>query len=133
MPSASEGSTIAGWHSAAALKGVFATEVVSETILPPQQKPITPHVLIEGLAFSTSFRKEGTLEAVAGGAPVVWKKFPRALPFSSVLGGYLLVHQSLNLSSSAFSDVAVKWAGKQGGRGERTKRCQLACPQTNQA
>jgi len=48
MPSASEGSTIAGWHSAAALNGVDEVEVVRETILPPQQKPTTPQVLMEG-------------------------------------------------------------------------------------
>ncbi len=37
---ASFGSIIAGWHSAPALKGVAAVEVVMDTILPPQQNCI---------------------------------------------------------------------------------------------
>jgi hypothetical protein len=89
------------------LKGVSDLEVVMETILPPQQNysfnvsfedkvkvaeeltPTTPQVLIEEYLASISFNVPGTFAAVLGGAPVVWKKLPRAFPFSSLSGGYL--------------------------------------------
>jgi hypothetical protein len=44
--------------------------------------------LMSGLAAEKAACKPAILPAAAGGAPVVWKKFPRALPFSSVSGGY---------------------------------------------
>lgn len=86
---ASSGFNMAGWHSAAAVKGVVLVLVVKETILPPQQKPTTPQVLMDGYLAVNSLTRVGTFSADVGGAPVVWKKFPRACPFSAVSGGYL--------------------------------------------
>lgn len=50
--------------------------MVNETIFPPQQNPTMPQVLMDGYWDSMDLRKDGTFAAVAGGAPVVWKKFP---------------------------------------------------------
>jgi hypothetical protein len=50
--------------------------------------------------FSISFKKEGTFCAVFGGAPVVWKKLPRAFPFSSVSGGYQEISAGLPSNQS---------------------------------
>ena len=75
------------------MKGVEVVEVVRETILPPQQKPTTPQVLMLGYLACISLARAGTFSAALGGAPVVLKKFPRAFPFSSVSGGYLLSYK----------------------------------------
>lgn len=82
---------MAGWHSAAALNGVDSLEVVIDTIFPPQQKPTTPQVLMEGYWVCAALTSSGTFAADFGGAPVVWKKLPSAFPFSSLSGGYLLL------------------------------------------
>ena len=86
---ASSGLIMAGWHSAPAAKRGLLLLHVKETIFPPQQKPTTPQVLMEGYLAENSLIKVGTFSAAFGGAPVVWKKFPRAFPFSSLSGGYL--------------------------------------------
>jgi hypothetical protein len=96
-----------------------------ETILPPQQTcsfsinfgdevkgageltPTTPQVLIEEYLASISFNVPGTFAAVFGGAPVVWKKLPRAFPFSSLSGGYLSFLLAIILKVKFQAEVGV--------------------------
>jgi len=77
--------------------------------------PTTPQVLMEEYLASISLRVPGTFAAVVGGAPVVWKKLPRAFPFSSLSGGYLYVslvnsnHAVLCGKSEEISPRDISW------------------------
>ena len=88
MPFASSGSTMAGWTSAAAEKGVLDLAcAVRETILPPQHMPREPHFWMLGEREVIWEMREGIFEAVEGGLAGPEKKAPSFFCFSSVSGG----------------------------------------------
>jgi len=85
-------------------------DVVKETIFPPQQKPTTPQVPMLLYLDSISLRMVGIFAAVAGGAPVVEKKFPSFSPFSLVSGGYQEMSAGLPSNQSGMKTWYLLWS-----------------------